>query len=428
MEPFQDVNDTARTDGPEGVRKRSDRAKSGSNSRDQPKSKSGLNPWSAGRDPGFIPPRPWLMATQFCRGFLSTLIGPGAVGKSSLRLLQLIALALGKALSGHHVFGRYRVLLLSLEDDKKELLRRIKAALMHHGIAYPELDGWLFCDTPFGEKLALLKGGQPVTGQLTKDIREYIGDEKIDLVALDPLRNAHTLVENVSEQIAYVTDILVKMASDLNIAVDVPHHVRKGPPSAGDADAARGSTGLVTAARLNWTLTSMSPEEAQLFGIDPAERKSYVRLDQAKVNLLKGRADAEAWYRLVDVAIGNATPEYPHGDHVQAIEVWTPRDLWSGADTRLLNQILSELDAGFTDEHGNHQLYSRSGAATERAAWQVVQRAIPEKNEKQCRAIIKEWLKSGLLYDADYRDDTHRKTRSGMRVDAAKRPGTELRQ
>jgi AAA domain len=116
-----------------------------------------LEEWDAGNDPGPILPRQWLMGNQFCRKFLSSLIASGGTGKSALRLLQFISLALGRSLTGQHVFRRCRVLLVSLEDDRDELERRIAAVLKYYNIDRAELKGWLFCATPKLVKLAEVK-------------------------------------------------------------------------------------------------------------------------------------------------------------------------------------------------------------------------------------------------------------------------------
>ena len=50
-------------------------------------------------------------------------------------------MALGRSLCGQHVFRRCRVLLISLEDDRDELQRRIKAVLDYYGIDRSELKG-----------------------------------------------------------------------------------------------------------------------------------------------------------------------------------------------------------------------------------------------------------------------------------------------
>jgi hypothetical protein len=46
------------------------------------------------------PPRQWLTARQFCRGFVSSCVAPGGIGKTTLRLTQAIELATGRSLLG----------------------------------------------------------------------------------------------------------------------------------------------------------------------------------------------------------------------------------------------------------------------------------------------------------------------------------------
>jgi hypothetical protein len=67
---------------------------------------SGLGEWDVGDEPGIILPRQWLLGNQFCRGFISSIVAAGGAGKSALRLLQFISMALGRSLCGQHVFRR----------------------------------------------------------------------------------------------------------------------------------------------------------------------------------------------------------------------------------------------------------------------------------------------------------------------------------
>jgi hypothetical protein len=98
---------------------------------------------------GPIPPRQWLLGTNFCLGFLSGLTGVGGAGKTALRVLQLIALALDRGdLVDEHVFKRTKVLIVCLKDDEAELRRRIRAACLYHNINESELDGWVYYWTP----------------------------------------------------------------------------------------------------------------------------------------------------------------------------------------------------------------------------------------------------------------------------------------
>jgi hypothetical protein len=105
------------------------------------------------------------------------------------------------------------------------------------------------------------------------------------IVALDPFVKLHSLNENDSGDMNFVCDLLVRLAVEHKIAVDIPHHVHKGQVTPGDADAGRGSSGIRDAGRLTYTLTPMSVDEAKLLGVETEDRFSYVRLDSAKVNI-----------------------------------------------------------------------------------------------------------------------------------------------
>jgi len=201
-----------------------------------------LGEWDAGDDVDLPPPRGWLLGNQFCRGFLSGLLAPGSTGKSALRLLQFLSLATGRPLSGQQVFKRCRVLVVSLEDGKDELRRRIVAARIHHEISPAELRGWLFCAAPKGFKLAEVKSGTRQVGELEKMLRQTIERRRPDLVSLDPFVKLHALEENDNGAMDFVCDLLVQLAIEYDIAVDAPHHTKKGQIIAGDADAGRGAS------------------------------------------------------------------------------------------------------------------------------------------------------------------------------------------
>ena len=74
-----------------------------------PTATAGLAVWNAGRDVELPPPRGWLLGNSFCRRLLSSLLGTGGVGKSALRVLQALALASNRNLTGEHIFQRTRV-------------------------------------------------------------------------------------------------------------------------------------------------------------------------------------------------------------------------------------------------------------------------------------------------------------------------------
>jgi hypothetical protein len=378
-----------------------------------------LDVFDAGDDPGPIPPREWLLGNQFCLGFISSLVAAGGVGKSALRLLQFISLATGRELAGQHAFKRCRVLLISLEDNYWELQRRIKAVLDYHKIPRSELKEWLFCSTPIGVRLAEARGKARGVGPLDHQIRGTVAHFKPSIVGIDPFVKLHALNENDSGDMNFVCDLLSRLAVQNNIAVDIPHHVHKGTVAAGDADAGRGSGAIRDAGRLTYTLTPMTSEEAEAFGVNPEERFNFVRLDAAKVNITP-RGDKAAWFHLAGQLIGNATTDYPKGDNIQVAEPWNPPDTWAGLDNRTLNIILDAIDKGMADG----ERFSASPAARTRHAWRVVQQFAQNKTDKQCREIIAKWVKTGLLVEEEYHSPTRHEDQKGLRVVDAKRPGT----
>jgi hypothetical protein len=379
-----------------------------------------LGEWDAGLDDGPIPPRGWLLGNVFCRQFVSSLLGDGAIGKTALRYAQLLSTATQRQLSGEYVFQRCRVLIVSMEDGTDELRRRIKAARLHHEVELDELKGWLFLAAPgakAGKLLTLDKHGRPEPGCLAAKLTDIIVSRKIDIVCLDPFVKTHSVEENNNSAIDKVVQILTDLAIRHDIAVDVPHHMSKGPPEPGNAKRGRGASAAKDAFRLVHTLTPMSPEEGQGFGLTEVERRYLVRMDPGKVNIAPPADDA-SWFKLVGVRIGNCTDKYPNGDEVQSVEPWNPPATFADITVVQVNQILNDIDAGLSD--GNR--YTDASKATERAAWRVIVKNIPGKAEGAAKKIIKIWRLSGLLTLRDYDNPVTRKPATGFWVDNAKRP------
>jgi AAA domain len=366
------------------------------------------------------PPREWLLGNIFARTFMSSLLADGGVGKTALRLAQLMSLALGRSLTGEYVFQRCRVLIISLEDDTNELERRILALLLHYGIERAELKGWLFYAAPGGTRGKLMtsdKEGNTTLGPLAGTIDATVVARNIDIVSIDPFVKSHAVEENNNNGIDEVVQVLTDMAIKRNIAVDAPHHTSKGTSDPGNANRGRGASSMKDAARLVYTLAVMSGDEAKAFGISEEQRRFYIRMDSGKVNIAPARV--AKWFKLVGVPLNNGNDLYPNGDEVQAVEPWTPPETWAGMDTGVLNVILSAIDAG----PGDGARYSDAAAATDRAAWKVVLTHAPNKTEAQARDMIKTWVRNGVLVRKEYDDPERREKAKGLHLDTTKRPG-----
>src|SRR6185312_5476885 len=94
-----------------------------------------------------IPPRDWLYNRHLIRRFLSMKVAPGGVGKSSLELVEAVALATGRPLLGVPVPAPLRVWYWCGEDPLEEIERRVAAILVHYRVDPAELEGRLFLDS-----------------------------------------------------------------------------------------------------------------------------------------------------------------------------------------------------------------------------------------------------------------------------------------
>jgi hypothetical protein len=366
-----------------------------------------------------IPPRGWLLGTSFCRKFISGLIGPGSVGKTAVRSAQILALATGRAITGERVHHRSRVLLVGLEDDLAEMARRLMATMRHHGVDPAETEGWIYYFCPRGQHLMEpTQNGAAAPAALYATLRAVIKTISPALVCIDPFIKAAGVNENDNNLIDQVCILLANLADEFDLAQDLSSHVRKGSATPGDADQDRGASAKRDAGRLMRTLTVMSEAEAVAYEIKPTDRRSYVRLDDAKLNITQH--GQEMWFRLASNEIGNRTDEYPNGDSVQAAERWYPPKVFDGVSIAVACQIFDEIEAGLP----NGQRYSASGAAKSRAAWKVVKKHLPNKPDAQCRKVITGWKLAEVLIERDYHNDERRENESGLFANPAKRPGT----
>ena len=95
-------------------------------------------------DPASIPKREFLYGRHYIRGSMSTTIAPGGVGKTSLSVVEALAMASGKPLLGVQPEQRLSVWLCNLEEPLDELQRRVMATALRYGLTPEDFDGRLF--------------------------------------------------------------------------------------------------------------------------------------------------------------------------------------------------------------------------------------------------------------------------------------------
>lgn len=390
----------------------------------QPGGKPPLGLWTAAEDNDHMPSaRDWLLGNTFCRGYLSSLIAEGGTGKTALRLAQCIALAAGRGdIAGGKVFAQTRVLYISLEDDADELRRRVRAALMHHGVSYESIRDWLYLATPGTEwepkqpvsayTIAYAtRWGELKVGEFLTKLSAALFQYRFGLVVIDPFVKLHGANENSNPEIDYVCRVLARLATQYHCAIDVPHHVSKVIGEGSRSNRTRGASAFRDAVRLLYTLTSMSADEAAEMNVDDRERLSLVRLDPGKLNITVPAADA-TWFKLVGVRIGNGNATYPNGDDVQTVERWIAPDIWKNLTTELVNQILDDFSNGLPDG----RKYGFGNVGPERQGWRVIQKFAPDLTDKQAKIVLKKWEETGMVESVTYTDPVKRQDQKGIIV------------
>jgi hypothetical protein len=165
-------------------------------------------------------------------------------------------------------------------------------------------------------------------------------------VLLDPFVAAHGVNENENTAMNMVAMILTSLADRLDVAISAAHHTPKGAHDAGDTSKSRGASAVVAAARLNFTVTPMSVEEADRFKIDPELRRGYIRFDKGNGTNLLPPARYAKWFQLESINIGNGTDTRPD-DNMQVIVPWEPPVMV--IEPEVARKIFLTFDAGMAD-------------------------------------------------------------------------------
>jgi hypothetical protein len=160
------------------------------------------------------------------------------------------------------------------------------------------------------------------------------------------------------------------------------HHDRKGNSTPGDMDRVRGASAISGAVRVMMTLSTMSPEESEKFGIAPDHRRRHFRIDGAKSNYAPA-SDAE-WWQLDGYQITN-------GETVAAALPWSPPSPFDGLSMDDCIAAIEAIQAGTARGH--------AWAATKQAGddWAGQVLARHGLTDGQAGAVLAAWVKAGIL-------------------------------
>ena len=343
------------------------------------------------RDPCNIPPRRFLYARHFARGFVSVTAAPGGLGKSSLELAEAIAIGTGRDLLGVTPWERAPVWYLGLEDPIDEYERRVAAIALHYGIPGDEIESALFLDSGRDQNFIIAteerngtKIVEPVVGAIVENIRRH----GIGLVVVDPFVACHAVSENDNAKLEKVTRAWARIANETNCAVELVHHFRKSS-GAGEAtaDDVRGASAIVGAARSVRILAGMSQEQADQAGVKDHFR--YFSVCFGKANLFP-RAETADWYHMASVSLGNGggRPD----DEIGVVTPWKWPNALDGLHVADLRKVQDAVAAGEWAE--NVQSRDWVGHAVAAA---LSLNADDKRDKARIKALLRTWITNGAL-------------------------------
>jgi hypothetical protein len=287
-------------------------------------------------DPATIPRRDWLYGRHLIRRYVSTTISPGGLGKSSMVLVEALAMVSGRQLIGEgiHQKNPLRVWYWNGEDPNDESTRRIQAAAIQHNLTPSDLGDRLFVDSGREMRIRLahmVRGTVELDESLFEEIEAGLVSRKVDVWQLDPFISTHQVSENDNGAIDAIVKRLGIVAERAKVAIELVHHVRKpggGNTAQTDVNDARGASALIGGVRSARVLNVMGEDIAELAGIDHSERYSYFSVTNGKSNLAP-RSDKGQWRRIVSVELGNDGPTFGSGDHVGVVTEYKMPDQMS---------------------------------------------------------------------------------------------------
>jgi hypothetical protein len=267
--------------------------------------------WGNAFHPYQIKPRPWIVNRMLMAGAVTLLLAAGSAGKSSMSLALAAHLALGKDFGDYKTERACKSIIYNGEDDLEEQSRRLLAVCMVYGFDFNEVKKHIMLLSRHEVRinLAHCEYDKPIANDIVvTHLTNLASDHDVGLLILDPLVNVHQCDESDNGQMAFVMETITDLAAKAKIAVMVLHHTAKSvtrqEDRIGNMDVSRGASSIVNAARIAFTLLNASQQDAEEYGMQDEERNTWVRLDDAKMNLTLANRDA-TWMRKEGIKISS---------------------------------------------------------------------------------------------------------------------------
>lgn len=342
-----------------------------------------------------IPPRRWLYGRHLLRKFLSVDIAAGGIGKSSVKVVEALALATGRPLLNKPVHdGPKRVWLYNLEDPAEETERRIAAACKWFNIRPDDIEDRLFVSSGREQPLCIaedLGSGARIVRPISDALVAALQANRIDVFSLDPFVSAHTISENDNGAIDLVAKEFARIADVCDCSINLVHHVRKSNGQEATADSSRGASSLIGAARSVIVYNRMSKEEGEAAGIPAEQIGFHFRAANDKANL--SPPEAAEWHRMNNVDLAN-------GDSVGVACPWAWPDPFDGLTGAHLYRVQKAVSEGRWREN----VQAKDWVGIPIASALMLDHG-DDRDQWRIKAMLKQWLKAGALVRVEGKDE-----------------------
>jgi len=291
-----------------------------------------------------LPRRRWVYDKHYLRSFVSVLASAGGVGKTSLQIVEALAICTGKNLLGEEVHEQSNVWIVNLEDPIEEMQRKILAAMGHYNIKPEEIRGRLFLDA--GRDFQLSFATQTRDGVIPNQC-----------------------------------------------AIGLVHHIRKGNGEEANVDSVRGAGSLIGAARAARVINKISSEEAMKLGVQEEDSLGIFRCDDGKANLAPPSNKA-VYRKMIGCKIAN-------GEYVGVATPYKLPDLFDGITTRNAMEVQQLVDTAAQTEPFRASSQAKHWVGL--AVAEVLKLDIKKKADKsRISAILKQWISTNVLKNEQY--------------------------
>jgi hypothetical protein len=343
-------------------------------------------------DPQRIPPRQWIYGRHLVRKFVSATVAPGGVGKTSLAVVECLAMVSGKNLLGVAPHPRpLQVWYLNLEDPREEVMRQIQGAALHYELGPDDLQDRLYADSGREQAFIIaetINHATQVCRPVVDSIVEQLHCRGIDVLTVDPFVSSHEVSENDNGAMDLVVKEWGRVADAANCAVHLIHHTRKSQADAEiTAESSRGAKALTDGCRSVRAINRMTTEEAERAGVD--NRRLYFRAYNDKANLAPP-SEASDWYRLESIDLGNGGPGL--GDQLGVATCWSWPDPFADVSVDDLRRVQAAIAGGEWKE--NVQARAWAGyAVADVLELDPSDAAVKTK----VKALLRSWISNGVL-------------------------------